>query len=361
LGSPNGSGEFFDRVGDLAGDLDAVNGWTAALGAASIAALVALRRLAPAVPGTLVVLVAVILVAAAFGLDDHGVDLVGDLPLALPDPAVPDVALDDLVNLLPAAVGVMVLSTEAVGVARAIASKDGYAIDPSRELIAIGGSNALAGLSSGFVRSSGASQTMAAENAGGKTPATALIAAVLIVLTGAFLAPVFEDLPQATLAAIVVVAVASFVDYRELARLARLRRSAILLALLAFAGVLLLGVLPGLLIAAGISLVLVIQRISRPTVAVLARDPVSGRWGNAERAAHRSSCSSSRRPATSTSAPPTRSRSSPPSSSAKASSCGWPPCAPARAPCCGGQALPTGSGSSSRSTPPPANRRACQP
>jgi hypothetical protein len=88
----------------------------------------------------------------------------------------------------------------------------------------------------------------------------ALIAAVLTVLTGAFPGPLFKDLPQATLGAIVVVAVASFVDYRELARLARLRHSAILR-----------------------SLILVIQRLSRLTVAVLARDPASGRWGNAGR------------------------------------------------------------------------------
>jgi sulfate permease, SulP family len=182
------------------------------------------------------VLAAAVVIAWALGLDDHGVDLVGDLPSGLPDPALPDVAFADLVDLLPAAYGVMVLTTEAVGVARAIASKDGYQISPSRELVAIGGSNALAGLSSGFVQSGGASQTMAAENAGGKTPGTALFAAVLILLTGAFLAPLFEDLPQATLGAIVVVAVAGFVDYREMARLARLRRSAILLALLALAG-----------------------------------------------------------------------------------------------------------------------------
>ena len=146
-------------------------------------------------------------------------------------------SVDDLLALLPAAFGVLVLTTEAVGVARAIASKDGYQIHPSRELVAIGGSNALAGLSSGFVQSGGASQTMAAENAGGKSPLTALVAAFLILLTGTFLAPLFTDLPQAALGAIVVVAVASFVDVpgltarphppqRDRARLDRARRRA---------------------------------------------------------------------------------------------------------------------------------------
>ena len=283
LGVPEGSGEFFDRVADLYHDLGDINWWTFAMGAGSVVALVLLRRYARALPGTLIVLVAAILLAWALGLEDHSVDLVGDLPSGLPDPAVPDVVLDDIVNLLPAAFGVMILTTEAVGVARAIASKDGYQISPSRELVAIGGSNALAGLSSGFVQSGGASQTMAAEDAGGKSPLTAVFAAVLILLTGAFLAPLFEDLPQATLGAIVVVAVSGFVDVDELRRLARIRRSAIVLALIALAGVLLLGVLKGLLIAAGLSLLLVIQRLSRPPVDAQARDPRSGLWGAAAR------------------------------------------------------------------------------
>ena len=196
---PAGSGQFFDQLGDLGGHLDDIHWWTAAAGAASVVALVAFRRLAPQLPGTLIVLASSIVLAAVLGLDDRGVDLVGKLPRGLPDPAVPDVSIDDLVNLLPAAFGVMVLTAEAVGVGRALASKDGYQIDPSRELVAIGGSNALAGLSSGFVQSGGASQTMAAENAGGKTPLTALLAGVLVLLTGAFLSPLFRDLPQATL------------------------------------------------------------------------------------------------------------------------------------------------------------------
>ncbi len=253
------------------------------MGAASVASLVALRRFAPAVPGTLVVLVLGVIAAALLDLADRGVDVVGDLPRALPDPALPDVGWADAADLLPAALGVVVLSTEAVGVARALASRHGYDVDSSRELVAIGGSNLLAGLSSGFIQSGGASQTAAAESAGGRTPLTSLAAAVLIVLTGAFLAPLFEDLPLATLAAIVIVAVAGFLRVDELRRFARVRTSALVFGLIALVGVLLLGVLQGLLVAAALSLGMVVQRLSRPTVARLARDPVTGLWGNAER------------------------------------------------------------------------------
>jgi sulfate permease, SulP family len=278
LGIDEGDGTFFERAVKLLGDLGEVQGWTAAVGIASIVALVALKRLAPGLPGILIVLVAGIVVSALLGLDDRGVDVVGELPQALPDPGLPDVSVDDLVALLPAALGVIVLSTEAVGVARALATKDGYSVSPSRELFALGGSNLLAGLSQGFVQSGGASQTAAAENAGGRTQLTSIVAAGLVLLTGAFLTGLFRDLPQATLGAIVVVAVAGFWDVGELVRFARLRRSAIALAIVALIGVLAVGVLPGLVVAALLSLVIVVQRLSRPPIGFLARDPASGAW-----------------------------------------------------------------------------------
>ncbi|HEY1277667.1 MAG TPA: SulP family inorganic anion transporter, partial [Thermoleophilaceae bacterium] len=186
-------------------------------------------------------------------------------------------------DLLPAAFGVMVVGTEAMGVARALATQDGYSINVNRELYALGAANALAGLSSGFVQSGGASQTAAAENAGGKSQLASVLAAVLILLTGAFLASLFKDLPQATLAAIVLVAITGFFRFDELRRFAVLRRSAIVFALIALAGVLVFGVLPGLLLAAALSLALVIYRFSRPPVGLLVRDPATGVWGRASR------------------------------------------------------------------------------
>ena len=174
-------------------------------------------------------------------------------------------------------------TAEAVSVARAIASTQGYNVDVNRDLVAFGGSNLLAGLSSGFVQSGGASQTMAAERAGGRTQLLSLVAAALVLLTGLFLAPLFEDLPQATLAAIVVVAIASFFRVDELRRFARIRRNALVLALVALVGVLLLGVLPGLLVADALSLVQLMQRVSKPPVTVLARNPATGVLGSRDR------------------------------------------------------------------------------
>lgn len=283
LGVPGSSGTFVDQLADLVGNLGDIQGGTVAVAAASVAVLVGSRALWPALPATLLVLVLSIVVSAAFDLSAHGIDVVGHIPSAAPELAIPHVDAGDLPQLVGAAFGVMLLSTEGIGVARTLATQGGYTIDVNRDLVAFGASNLLAGLSQGFVQLGGSSQTAAAARAGGRTQLASIVAAVLVVLTGLFLAGVFEKLPQATLGAIVVVAVASFVRVDELERFARLRTSALVLSVVALVGVLVLGVLPGLIVATALSLVFVIQRFSRPSVGVLARDPVSGAWGRIDR------------------------------------------------------------------------------
>jgi MFS superfamily sulfate permease-like transporter len=283
FGVPAGAGGSFSQLWDLLGELGGTHGWTLAVGAASVVALVALDRLAPKLPAFLIVLVGSIVLSSLMDLSSRGVDVVGELPDAAPDLALPDVGWGDLVDLLPAALGLMILTAEAAAVSRSIASMQGYAVDVNRDIGAFGGSNLVAGLSSGFVQSGGASQTLAGERAGGKTQLVSIVAAGLILLTGLFLAFLFEDLPQATLAAIVIVAISGFFRVDELRRFARLRRSAVVLALVALAGVLLFGVLPGLLIAVALSLVELLGRLSQPSVTELARDPATDAWGSRER------------------------------------------------------------------------------
>jgi SulP family sulfate permease len=283
LGVKAGEGNFFPALADVLGELGDIQATTLAVGAGSVAVLVVCRRLLPALPATLLVLAGAILVSALLDLSAHGVAVVGNIPNALPDPAIPDVSADDVVALVTPAFGVMFLSAEGIGVARALAVKHGYPVDVSRDLRAFGASNLLSGLSSGFVQCGGASQTAAADGAGARTQVAGLIAAGLVLLTGAFLAPLFEDLPEATLGAIVIVAVSGFFNVVELRRFAYVRRSAIFTALLALVGVLVLGVLQGLVVAAGLSLVYVVERLGRPSVGALARDPATGVWGRADR------------------------------------------------------------------------------
>ena len=283
LGVPAGDGNFFPKVADLLESLGDAHGWTVAVGAASIAGLVALRRLAPALPGTLIVLGLAIVVSALLGLDDKGIDVVGALPDAVPDPSVPDVSLAELGALVPAALGVMIVGAEALGVlprrrgqGRVLDRRQprglrARRLQPPRRVL-LG------------VRAVGRVEP---DRGGGERrrpdPARHGIAGLLVLLTGTFLTGLFEPLPEATLAAIVVVAVASFFDVTELRRIAHVRRSALGFALIALAGLLLLGVLPGLLVAAVLSLALLVKRISRPPLQPLGRDLVSGAWSALER------------------------------------------------------------------------------
>ena len=283
LGVKAGEGNFFPALADVLGELGDIDWTTLAVGAASVAVLVVCRRLRPALPSTLIVLAGGILVSALLDLSAHGVAVVGNIPNALPDPAIPDVSANDVVALVTPAFGVMFLSAEGIGVARALAVKHGYPLDLNRDLRAFGASNLLSGRSSGFVQAGGASQTAAADGAGARTQLAGLMAAGLVLLTGAFLAPLFKDLPEATLGAIVIVAVSGFFRVAELRRFAYVRRSAIVTALIALVGVLALGVLQGLVVAAGLSLVYVVERLGRPSVGALARDPATGVWGRADR------------------------------------------------------------------------------
>ena len=283
LGVEGSSGKFFHRLKDLIGDLGDVQLATLAVGAGSIAVLVLGRKRWPGFPATLLVLIVATAVSAIFNLSAHGVDVVGHIPSAGPDISVPDIHSGDIPGLIGAGFGILIMTTEAVGVARALATQDGYQVNPNRDLMALGVSNLAAGFSHGFVQSGGASQTAAAQRAGGKSQMASLLAAGLILLTGLFLADLFKDLPQAALAAIVIVAVSSFLNVADLRRFAGIRTSAIVFASIALAGVLVLGVLAGLILAAVLSLVYVIRRFSRPSVGVLGRDPVSGEWGRLDR------------------------------------------------------------------------------
>jgi sulfate permease, SulP family len=283
LGVKPGDGNFFPALADVLGELGDVDAGTLAVGAVSVAVLLLGRRVVPKVPATLLVLVLAISASALLDLSAHGVAVVGDIPNALPDLGVPDVSADDLVALVTPALGVLIMSAEGIGVGRTLAVDHGYRYDVNRDLQAIGASNLLAGVSAGFVQCGGASQTAAADGAGARSQLAGVVAAVFVLLTGAFLAPLFEDLPEATLAAIVIVAVSRFFNVAELRRFARVRGSALVFALMATVGVLALGVLQGLVVTAGLTLLYVVERLSRPSVGALARDPLSGDWGRADR------------------------------------------------------------------------------
>ena len=275
-------GDFFEQAWHLIRHADDVKALPLLVGTVSLGLIIGLRRVAPGVPGPLVAVAGAIAAVTAFGID---VPTVGSIASGLPDLGVPDMGLADAGRLAGGGIGVMLIAfTEGLGAAKTYAA-DGQRVDANRELVGLGGANLASGLSSGMVVSGSLSKTAVNASSGARSQVSGLLAAVLTVVALLFLTAPFEDLPQATLAAVVIAAVAPLVDVRAIVelyetytrRLGRqfgwVARPDFLAALATLLGVLVVGSLPGLFIGIGVSLLLLVYRASRPHVAMLGRTP----------------------------------------------------------------------------------------
>jgi sulfate permease, SulP family len=259
-------------IRDMLPHLSETDVLTLAVGVCGIAAMIALERLLPKVPAALLVLIGSIAASVAFGLEAQGVAVVGELPAGLAGPSLPGVGLETLPQLLVGALAIaLVAFAEAIGPAEEFAREHGTKVDANRELVAIGAANTGAGLFSGFPIGSSLSKSAANDRAGAKTPASLITAAAATALVALFLTPLFEPLPEATLGAIVVVAVAGMMKVSKMKRLWRLRRADFWLAMIALAGVLVMPTLPALALAVVVSLGMLIWRASQPRLTFLGR------------------------------------------------------------------------------------------
>jgi MFS superfamily sulfate permease-like transporter len=233
-----------------------------------------LQRFLPKVPAVLVVVVLSIGATALLGLADRGVDVVGGLPQGFPPFSLPDVRFSDLALLLPGALGIAVVSlTDTISTASSFAARAGRTIDGGREMTAIGASNVAAGLFGGFPVSTSGSRTAVAAQAGARTQLTGLVGAAAITLILLFVPGLLRDLPQPTLAAVVIAASLSLTDLPATRRLFRVRRTEFALSLTAALGVVVLGVLPGMAVTVALSAANVFRRAWWPYRAVLGRVP----------------------------------------------------------------------------------------
>ncbi|GGL87972.1 transporter [Streptomyces fumigatiscleroticus] len=245
-----------------------------AVGGGGIVLILVLQRRLPKVPAVLVMVVLAIAAVSLFGLGRHGVDLVGVLPRGFPPLTWPQVRLDDLAPLAAGALGIALVSlADTVSNASAFASRTGQEVRGNEEMTAIGAANVAAGLFQGFPVSTSGSRTAVAERAGAKTQLTGVVGAALIVLMLVLLPGLFRNLPQPALAAVVVTASLSLADLPGTARLWRQRKAEFLLCVAAFLGVALLGVLPGIAVAVGLSILNVFRRAWWPYNTVLGRVP----------------------------------------------------------------------------------------
>jgi high affinity sulfate transporter 1 len=243
-----------------------------AIGLLGLVLIVFLQRILPRVPAVLVAVVVSVVAANLFELAAHGVSLVGGLPQGFPPFTIPNVHASDLALLVGGASGIALVSlTDTISTASAFAARQGAGVDGNKEMIGIGTSNIAAGLFQGFPVSTSGSRTAVAEQAGAKTQLTGLVGALAITLMLLFVPGLLRNLPQPTLAAVVIAASLSLADIPGTVRLLRQRRTEFVLSIAAFLGVALLGVLPGIAIAVAFSIGNVFRRVWWPYQAVLGR------------------------------------------------------------------------------------------
>lgn len=256
-------GSFVERAGQAH--------WpTLLLGTLVLAALLALQRWVPRFPGPLAAMLLAAGAVAAFPLTAKGIAVVGSLPAGLPAPGVPVVAAADLPDLLLPAVGIAIVGfSDNVLTARAFAGRHGDRVDANRELRALAASNVTSGLLHGFPVSSSGSRTALAMSMGARTQLYSIAALGTVVVTVLVARPVLASFPKAALAAIVVYAALKLIEVGEFRRIARFRRSELVLAVLTCVAVLGLGVLYGVLAAVGLSILDLLRRLARPHGAVL--------------------------------------------------------------------------------------------
>ncbi|MEQ8716885.1 MAG: sulfate permease [Acidimicrobiales bacterium] len=269
----------FTRFADLVSGLDQLDPATFAMGASSLVAILTLRAIRPTIPGALVAVVAATAAAIVFGLDDHGVSVVGEIPSGLPPLGLPDVAGADLVDLIPIALGVALVGySDNVLTARSIGAELGYRIDANQELVALGMGNLSSGLSGGFPISSSASRSIVPASLGTRSQLVSIVAAGFVLTTLLVLRPVLADFPEAALGAVIISAAIAIIDIRGLRELWSLDRAEFGLALLTVLGVVGFDVLRGVLVAVGLSAVVALGRMARPRDAVLGGAPELDGW-----------------------------------------------------------------------------------
>ncbi|MFC9078893.1 SulP family inorganic anion transporter [Streptomyces sp. NPDC057062] len=262
--------EFFPQIWSFIGNLTRAQPATVMLAVAVLAFLFLVARFFPALPGPLLAVALATAAVVVLDLDGrNGVAVIGPVPSGLPDVALPD--LDALPHLVLPAIGVLLVAyTDYILTSRAFADRADKttALDANQEFLALGTANLGAGLVHGFPVSSSASRTALAASAGARSQAYSLVAGAVVLAVLLFLSPLLTRMPSAALGALVIYAAGRMVDVPGFCRLASFRRRELLLALGCLAGVLVLDILYGVLVAVGLSVAEKLTRVARPHDAI---------------------------------------------------------------------------------------------
>jgi high affinity sulfate transporter 1 len=269
------------QVWEVITKLGSMSGATVAVGAVSLAALLGLRRVMPRLPAALLIVVAAIGLSWTFDFVAHGIAVVGPFPAGLPSFEIPSPAVADIVRLLPAALGVFLVSfADEILTARSFAGKHNQNVRGSQELLAMGAANAAAGVTQGFSVGASGSRTAVNDNMGACSQLAGLFAAAAVAVILLLLTEPVQYLPKAVLGAVIVFAAIGLVDPQAWRALAAIDPVEVAIAAVTAGGVVFFGVLQALVVAVGLSIVDTVRRSARPHDAVLGWVERLGRYAD---------------------------------------------------------------------------------
>jgi SulP family sulfate permease len=279
FGVKGGGENFLDRIFNLFQQLPETNTSVFFFGITSIIILIFGEKKAPGKPIAILIVILSIVLISRTVLGTQGFQTVGVIPSGLPEFHVPSLRIRDVDGVLPLALACFLLSyIESVSAARTLAQKNKYTIDPRQELLALGIANAAVAFGQGYPVAGGLSQSAVNDTAGAKTPLSLVFASAAIAICLLFLTGFLQNLPTVVLASIVLVAIRGLFDLKELKHLYKINKQEFNVAMIALVGVLIWGILTGVLLAAIVTLLLLIKATSKPTVAFLGRIPGTKRY-----------------------------------------------------------------------------------
>jgi SulP family sulfate permease len=263
--------EWWAKVAGVVAHLDETNLWALGLGVGTIVLVVLLQRVAKGLPAFLIAMaIATVIVALVDLATTQDVAVVGHISRGIPFPSFPQVSFRDTIDLLwPAASVALLVFASSVATASALASRDKEDLSPTKEFIGLAAAGVGAGLLQGFPANASDSRSFIVANSGRRSQSVNIVGAAAVAVTLVALTPLFENLPIAALGGVVLVSAIKLIDLAGLHRLWRVRRSDFALAIITFAGVLVVGVLGGIVVGVIVSLLETLRRAILPSTALL--------------------------------------------------------------------------------------------
>jgi SulP family sulfate permease len=272
------------QLWEAAANISEINPVTLGVGLGSIALLILFKKYVRKIPGPIVVVAVSILLVSQLNLERFGLSIVGEVPQGLPAFSIPTFSIDAVIALLPIALTISFVGfMESIAMGKAIAAKEKYKIEPNKELVGLGLANVGGSFFSAYPVTGGFSRSAVNYESGARTPLASIITAVLIILTLIFFTGFFYYLPQAVLAAIIMVAVYGLIDLKEARHLFKVRSADGWIWAVTFLATLLIGIEQGILIGLAFSLIVFIARSAYPHVAELGYLPEKNVFRNIQR------------------------------------------------------------------------------